>query len=42
MGMALKAQSNMAHVNMGMTDRAFFVVFCEEEETRDLTRYSLG
>jgi hypothetical protein len=38
MGMALKAQSNIAHVNTGRTDRAFFVVFCVDEETRDLTR----
>ena len=42
MGMALKAQSNIAHVNTGMSDRAFFVVFCADKETRDLTRYSLG
>jgi hypothetical protein len=41
MGMALKAQSNIAHLNTGRTDCAF-VVFCKDEETRDLTRYSLG
>lgn len=34
----MKAQSNMAHVGMGVT--ALFVVFCEE--ARDLTHSSRG